>query len=167
MRRAVVALLALGIGCTAPPRTLPAPVRAAPAIGAVTADELRRDLFAFADDSMHGRETGTEDAARAMRFLVDRLKQLGLEPAGDSGFAQRVPMQKELFGPGTRITVEEGGRSRPVKIGSEIVPLLNLGAGVPPTKRTADGELVFVGYGLTLANPKRDCPVKCVRDTED
>jgi len=156
MRRAVVALLALGIGCTAPPRTLPAPATAAPAIGAVTADELRRDLFAFADDSMHGRETGTEDATRAMRFLVDRLKQLGLEPAGDSGFAQRVPMQKELFGPGTRITVQEGGSSRPVKIGSEIVPLLNLGAGVPPTKRTADGEIVFVGYGLSLANPKRD-----------
>ena len=106
MRRAVVALLALGIACTAPPRTLPAPATAAPAIGAVTADELRRDLFAFADDSMHGRETGTEDATRAMRFLVDRLKQLGLEPAGDSGFAQRVPMQKELFGPGTRITVQ-------------------------------------------------------------
>jgi hypothetical protein len=156
MRRAVVVLLALGIGCTAPPRTLPAPATAAPAIGAVTADELRRDLFAFADDSMHGRETGTEDATRAMRFLVDRLKQLGLEPAGDSGFAQRVPMQKELFGPGTRITVEEGGSSRPVKIGSEIVPLLDLGAGIPPAKRTADGEIVFVGYGLTLANPKRD-----------
>jgi hypothetical protein len=52
--------------------------------------------------------------------------------------------------------VEEAGTSRPVKLGSEIVPLLNLGAGVPPTKRTADGEIVFVGYGLTMANPKRD-----------
>ena len=91
-----------------------------------------------------------------MRFLVDRLTQLGLEPAGDSGFAQRVPMQKEVFGPETRIAVEEGGVIRSVKIGTEIVPLLNLGAGVPPTKRIADGEIVFVGYGLTLANPKRD-----------
>ena len=156
MRRAVVALLALGIGCTAPPRTLPTPATAAPAIGAATAEELRRDLYAFAHDSMHGRETGTEDATRAMRFLVDRLTQLGLEPAGDSGFAQRVPMQKEVFGPETRIAVEEGGVIRSVKIGTEIVPLLNLGAGVPPTKRIADGEIVFVGYGLTLANPKRD-----------
>ncbi len=156
MRRAVVALLALGIGCAAPPRTVPAPTVAAPALGAVTAEELRRDLYAFADDSMRGRETGTEDATRAMRFLVGRLTQLGLEPAGDSGFAQRVPMQKEVFGPGTRIAVEEGGNVRPVKIGTEVVPLLNLGAGVPPTKRIADGELVFVGYGLSLAKPKRD-----------
>jgi len=156
MRRAVVALLAIGIGCAAPPRTVPAPTAAAPALGAVTAEELRRDLYAFADDSMRGRETGTEDATRAMRFLVGRLTQLGLEPAGDSGFAQRVPMQKEVFGPGTRIEVEEGGAVRPVKIGTEVVPLLNLGAGVPPTKRSADGELVFVGYGLSLAKPKRD-----------
>jgi hypothetical protein len=156
MRRAVVALLALGIGCTAPPRTLPAPVTAAPPIGGVTAEELRRDLYAFADDSMRGRETGTEDATRAMRFLIERLTQLGLEPAGDSGFAQRVPMQKEVFGPGTQITVEQNGNTRPVKLGTEIVPLLNLGAGVPPTKRTADGEIAFVGYGLTMANPKRD-----------
>src|SRR5688572_15052816 len=156
MRRAVVALLALGIGCAAPSRTLPTPAAPAPAIGAATAEELRRDLYAFAHDSMGGRETGTEDATRAMRFLVNRLTQLGLEPAGDSGFAQRVPMQKEVFGPETRIAVEEGGVIRSVKIGTEIVPLLNLGAGVPPTKRTADGEIVFVGYGLTMANPKRD-----------
>ena len=110
MRRAViVALLTLGIGCAAPPRTVPAPATAAPPLGAVTAEELRRDLYAFADDSMHGRETGTEDVTRALRFLVDRLTRLGLEPAGDSGFAQRVPMQKEVFGPGTRIAVEEAG----------------------------------------------------------
>ena len=157
MRRAVtVAMLTLGIGCAAPPRTVPAPAAVAPALGAVTAEELRRDLYAFADDSMHGRETGTDDVTRAMRFLVARLTQLGLEPAGDSGFAQRVPMQKEVFGKGTRIAVEEAGSVREVKVGTEVVPLLNLGAGVPPTRRTADGEIVFVGYGLTMANPKRD-----------
>ena len=42
-------------------------------------------IYAFADDSMRGRETGTENASRAMRFLVDRLQRLGLEPAGDVG----------------------------------------------------------------------------------
>jgi hypothetical protein len=131
-------------------------VTAAPPLGAVTAEELRRDLYAFAADSMHGRETGTEDATRALRFLVERVTQLGLEPAGDSGFAQRVPMQKEVFGPGTRIAVEEAGGVREVKVGTEVVPLLNLGAGVPPTKRTADGEIVFVGYGLVTSTPKRD-----------
>ena len=158
MRRHVVpVILLLAAACAAPPRTTPAPVAAAPpALGAVTAEELRRDLYAFADDSMRGRETATEDAARAMRFLVGRLERLGLEPAGDSGFLQRVPMQKEVFGPGTRIAVEEGGDARPLVIGTDVIPLLNLGAGVPPTKRVAEGEIVFAGYGLSLPNPKRD-----------
>jgi hypothetical protein len=158
MRRPVVLLLLLGIGCASPARTAtaPAPATEVPPVGAVTSEELRRDLFGFADDSMRGRETGTEDAARAMRFLVERLERLGLEPAGDSLYVQRVPLQKEVFGPATRVAVEEGGRTRTVAIGEEVVPLLNLGAGVPPTKRTAEGEIVFVGYGLTQTNPKRD-----------
>jgi hypothetical protein len=158
MRRSVVAMVLLGVGCATPPRTAPAPspTAAAPPIGMATAEELRRDVYAFADDSMQGRETGSEGAARAMRFLVDRLQRLGLEPAGDSGFLQRVPMQQEVFGPGTRIAVEEKGAVRPVRIGTEVIPLLNLGAGVPPTKRIAEGDIVFAGYGLTMATPKRD-----------
>ena len=157
MRRRILALLLLGSGCASATRTAPPPGAAAvamPSVGAVTAEELRRDLYAFADDSMRGRETGTEDAMRAARFLTDRLQRLGLEPAGDSLFVQHVPMQKEVFGPGTSIVVEQDGRTRPVAIGAEVVPLLNLGSGVPPTKRSADGELVFVGYGLTV--PGRD-----------
>src|SRR3954454_16368097 len=104
MRRSVLALLLAGTGCASAVRPSPStPVAAeAPPVGQVTAEELRRDLYAFADDSMRGRETGTEDATRAMRFLVERLTKLGLEPAGDSGFAQRVPMQKEVFGPETK-----------------------------------------------------------------
>jgi hypothetical protein len=159
MRRRILALLLLGTGCASAARTpsAPAPVaEAAPPVGAVTAEELRRDLGAFADDSMRGRETGTDDALRAARFLTTRLEQLGLEPAGDSLFVQHVPMRKEVFGPATRIVVEQDGRSRPVTIGAEVVPLLELGAGVPPTKRTADGEIVFLGYGMTSASPRRD-----------
>ena len=159
MRRPIVpVILMLGAACAAPARTAPAPVTAPPPppLGAVTTEELRRDLYAFADDSMRGRETATDDATRAMRFLVQRLEQLGLEPAGDSQFVQRVPLQKEVFGPGTRLEVEEKGSTRPLRIGTDVVPLLNLGPGIPPTKRIAEGEIVFAGYGLTLANPKRD-----------
>ena len=147
-------LLALA-GCSGAPRAAtPAPA-AAPS-GEIGADELRRDLFAFADDSMRGRETGTEDATRAARFLASRVERLGLEPAGDSLFLQRVPLQRESFGAASRIAVEERGRSTPLRIGTDVVPIVNLGAGVPPTKRRAEGEIVFAGYGLAMKKPKRD-----------
>jgi hypothetical protein len=150
----VLALMALAACSSAPPVPTPAPT-AAPS-GAITADELRGDLYAFSNDSMRGRETGTEDATRAARFLASRVQRLGLEPAGDSMFLQRVPLQRESFTAASQIVVEERGSSKALRIGTDVVPLMNLGPGVPPTKRRAEGEIVFVGYGVSMKKPKRD-----------
>lgn len=46
--------------------------------------QLIRDLFALADDSMEGRRVGTRGGARARTYLLARLKQIGLQPLGDS-----------------------------------------------------------------------------------
>jgi len=56
----------------------------------VAADEVREIVSVLAADSLEGRETGTPGSARASRFLADRMRRYGLEPAGDSGFFQRV-----------------------------------------------------------------------------
>src|SRR5439155_17820451 len=109
--------------------------------------ELRRDLFAFADDSMRGRETGTPDATRAATFIANRLAALGLEPAGDSGYYQRIPMQNDRFKAGTRITVTTGSATTSLVLGPDVVPLLNVAPGVVQ-RLDASGPLVFVGYGL-------------------
>src|SRR5258708_39986568 len=104
---------------------------------------FRRDHIAVASDSMRGSETGTEDAARAAQFLTDRIQQLGLEPAGDSLYLQRIPLQRERFAATSRMVVEEGGRTVPLAIGRDLIPLVNLGPGVPPARPVADGPLVF------------------------
>ena len=147
------AVLLSACGGTAPV-VQPAPV-SAPS-GEISAEELRRDLYAFAADSMRGRETGTDDATRAARFLADRIERLGLEPGGDSMYVQRVPLQREAFGASSRIAVEEGGRATVLRIGADVVPLVNLGPGVPPARRAAYGDIVFAGYGTAIAKPKRD-----------
>jgi hypothetical protein len=159
MRGRLTLSLVLAAGCGAGTvTTTPSPSTAPSSspLGAVTAEELRQDLFAFADDSMAGRETGTDGATRAARFLTDRLRKLGLESGGDSVYLQAVPMTRERLGAATRVVVEQDGRTREVSIGGEVLPLLNLGEGAPPTRRSADGEIVFVGYGLTTASPERD-----------
>jgi hypothetical protein len=122
----------------------------------MSAPALRRDLAAFADDSMRGRQTGTPDALRAARFLVDRVRALGLEPAGDSLYLQRVPMSRETFTDAAHVEVVGRAGTRSLHIGADLVPLLDLGEGIPPTRRTADGPLVFVGYGLDRAAGGRD-----------
>lgn len=49
-------------------------------------------LSALADDSMQGRRTGSEGAVRAARWIAGQMQSIGLTPAGDSGFFQRVPL---------------------------------------------------------------------------
>ncbi len=153
-RRSTWLLLALTACASAPPAPrVEAPV--APR-GEVTVDELRRDLTAFAHDSMRGRETGTSDAMRAARFLASRVERMGLEPAGDSLFLQRVPLQQESFTTASTISVIEGGVQKPLIIGTDVIPLTGLGPGIPPPRRRASGEIVFAGYGIATTRPRRD-----------
>ncbi len=126
------------------------------ASGDITPSELRRDLYAFADDSMRGRETGTPDADRAARYLAQRVERLGLEPAGDSLFLQRVPLQREFFASSSHIVVTEASRTSVLVMGTDVVPVVNLGPGVPPAKTHAEGRLVFVGYGMRVKGARRD-----------
>ena len=114
----------------------------------ISAMELKHDLFAFADDSFRGRETGTPDAYRAAAFLARRVQRLGLEPAGDSLYLQRVPLARERFGPGTRITITSAnGRSHTLRLGADVAPVITLGEGIPQPRRAAEGDVIFLGYG--------------------
>ena len=152
MRRTVL-LGALALAACAPggPSSAPAPARET-----ITAAELRRDLAVFASDSFQGREAGTAGERRAVRFLEARLRQLGLTPAGDSGFVQRVPLVRQRFGRGTRFVVTNRTQQQAIPLGDALMPLLQLGPGVPPPRLDADGEIVFAGYGVRLPALERD-----------
>ncbi len=155
MRRwSMVAAVALAACST--PRTVPTAEPAVDAGGEITANQLRRDLSALAADSMRGRETGTADADRAARYLATRLEQLGLEPAGDSMFVQRVPLQRESIARTSRIVVNESGRFTELRIGADVIPVVNLGPGISPAKSRATGQLVFAGYGMRMKGSRRD-----------
>jgi len=51
-----------------------------------------RLLSVLSADSMEGRATGSRGAHRASRFIAEQFRAAGLEPAGDSGYFQRVPL---------------------------------------------------------------------------
>lgn len=149
MRR--FSLLLLGAAaCAAPaPQTTPSPA-VLPGATAITAADLRRDLYVFAADSFRGREAGTADATRAASWLAGHLAALGLAPAGDSGYFQRVPMVREYVDPAaSHVRVTRGGAVTELALGGDIAPLLSLGQGMY-AKRAAEGDVVFVSYGLAM-----------------
>lgn len=51
----------------------------------ITVDFLKPHLSAFADDSMEGRETGTEGLKKAADYLAKQYHEMGLQPVGDDG----------------------------------------------------------------------------------
>lgn len=57
---------------------------------AVQAARVRTLLRILAADSMEGRQAATPGYFRAAKFVAEEMQRLGLAPAGDSGFFQRV-----------------------------------------------------------------------------
>lgn len=49
-------------------------------------------MSVLADDSLQGRMTGSPGSAKAAAFIAAQMRAIGLVPAGDSGYFQRVPM---------------------------------------------------------------------------
>ena len=142
----VLALLAAVAGCAPRPRA-DVGLRA-DGEGGPSADELRRDLAAFAADSFRGRRSGTSDARRAATFLAARLEALGVEPAGDSGYFQRVPLVRHGPGPAARFEVLGPGGRLALPMGESLVPMPTPLGGGPLPAEHADAELVFVGRGV-------------------
>ena len=61
----------------------------------ITRAEIEHHVRFLASDELRGRFTGTEEAARAARYLAAALRAAGVEPAGDDGtFLQRVPFER-------------------------------------------------------------------------
>ena len=59
---------------------------------AITAQDLRRRLFALADDSMGGRRSGSLGDFKAAEYVAREFQRLGLQPAGEGGtWFQTVP----------------------------------------------------------------------------
>lgn len=101
MRRALVALLLSS--CTAAPTAVatvpPSAASPSPSPLASPASEFdgakAHDHLAYlADPARGGRFTGSPGFEDAARYIADRFKDIGLEPAGDNGtFFQRFPVQ--------------------------------------------------------------------------
>jgi hypothetical protein len=98
---AAFSVLVLAAACTPPGVASAAP---APARQVVTESDVRRLVGALSDDSLEGRMTATRGSARAAAIIAEEMRRIGLEPAGDSGYFQRVPIG----------LVSTGGAKRPV-----------------------------------------------------
>lgn len=106
----------------------------------------------LAADSMHGRRTGSADYVKAAHYVADQFASMGLEPGGTDGFFQAVHLtDATLVTDKSGIVLQRGGTDDTLHIGPEATVQVR-----PTTAASADGPLVFVGYGLHLAGVEDD-----------
>jgi hypothetical protein len=91
-----------------------------PTMPAITETDLRTRVFIFADDSMQGREAGTEGHVKSTEYIASELRALGLEPAGENGtYFQAVPLVRRAVDEAS--AVHASGQS--LAFWSDVVPV--------------------------------------------
>ncbi len=107
----------------------------------------------LADDSLEGRDTGSEGLRKAQTYAVEQLQKAGLEPAGANGFYQPVRFnQYEVEESKSLLALVTGGQSQSLSFADDAF------INTRSTRASANlsAPLVFVGYGLQIPEKNLD-----------
>ncbi len=105
----------LAVACTS---ALQTGAGGGPTSTAITAADLRTRLYIFADDSMLGRQFGTEGNLKGTQYIANELARLGIQPGGSGGgYFQDVPAYRVAAAPGARVVVD----GTPLVYGSDYI----------------------------------------------
>jgi hypothetical protein len=111
--------------------------------GAPFAAELTRHVQTLAADDMMGRGVDTPGIGLARDYIAAQFKKYGLAPGGTEGYFQRLEVTTGVETAGLN---EARLGTAELALGSDWNPL-GLSASA-----TAEGEVVFAGYGITVEN---------------
>lgn len=110
----------------------------------ITAAELRDKVAFLADERFAGRLPGTPGYDAAARAMADRFARLGLQPGGEDGFFQHLPMEYNLVLPGCRLALQQAGQQpKEYQLDRDYIFRGFTGSG------DVTAPVVFCGYGLS------------------
>ncbi len=107
----------------------------------------------LADDSLEGRNTGSEGLRKAQAYAVEQFQKAGLEPAGVNGFYQPVHFnQFQVDESKSSLALVSKGKAEPLSFADDA--FLNSRS----TRATVylQAPLVFIGYGLKIPEKNLD-----------
>jgi len=109
----------------------------------LSADRIKADVRTISADGFHGRGPTQAGEPITLDFLERRFAALGLTPAGDQRYRQRVPLLRWTR-EAASMTLDLGGRTIALRPGVEIAATSRI-VGETRLDRAA---IVFVGYGV-------------------
>jgi hypothetical protein len=104
------------------------------------------DVRILSDDAMEGRRAGTPGHRRAAEFVAAQFRQAKLEPGGEDGYFQPVPLESRRIVEANSSLALVGAQGRvPLELGKDAIFLLR-----GDYSRQLEAPMVFVGDGLKL-----------------
>jgi hypothetical protein len=113
----------------------------------ITVDGLRAHMAFLADDLLEGRGTGTRGYQLAANYVRAHFEEMGLKPAGVSGsYFQNVRFRRiELLRDKSSLVLKRESSTRTLTIDKDYV----MGGDPLSADTTAEGQVVFVGFGVS------------------
>ncbi|MDU0112450.1 M28 family metallopeptidase [Psychrosphaera aquimarina] len=106
---------------------------------------IKAHLEFLADDQLEGRDTGSQGYEIAANYVAAEFKKMGLVPAGEDGYMQRVPFRRAYLDQNsTVVKIGTGSDTVELKYPQDYM----MGASTATTESSVKADVVFVGYGL-------------------
>ena len=117
------------------------------AVGLISEAALQAHLDFLASDELEGRETGEPGYDKAAAYVAEQFAAMGLEPAGNDGWFQQVPLVSYRTVEGSlAMTLHRGGDDVPLTYREEFSV-----SGDPRRDETeVRAEVVYVGHGVHI-----------------
>ena len=133
----------MSFACSAAPEPAVTPTTLGSSTVSVSTTAMDAHLKYLADDLLEGRAPATRGGRLAAKYIAAQFEALGLEPAGSDG-SYFQPVALVGMTPHPSLVWGKGGATRPLTYLDDFVAW----AERPESHIVADGEVVFVGYGV-------------------
>jgi aminopeptidase YwaD len=117
----------------------------------ITADNVLTHIKFLASDELGGRFPGTHGDSLAEQYAIKQFQADGLTPIGDDGFREKFDFVSEIkAGKDNTFSSVIGDEDFDYKPGHDFYPVGYSAIG------EAEGDLVFIGYGINAPDQKYD-----------
>jgi hypothetical protein len=108
-------------------------------------DGIEAHLKYLADDARMGRMTGTPEYDEAAAYVAGHFEEIGLEPGGDDGWYQQVPMlARRIDVDSAKFVFHQDGVEKAQRWKEDFV----MGGDIARPETNITAEVVFVGFGI-------------------
>ena len=144
MNRNLIVIALLAISACSQEAVTPA-VSKDTAIDAVRQADIEAHLRYLADDAREGRMAGEPGHEEAAQYVADRFAEFGLEPAGDDGWFQQVPLiSYRIDEESTTLIAHRDGKDTALQYKEHYT----MGGDKVREENFVRAEVVYVGFGI-------------------